>query len=183
MVGLGENMFLEIMAPDPDADPESVDPDLRDFIYDRLTDMEELTPFKWAVGTSNIDRTQMLLQRSRGRPSAIMPGSRKRNWGREQLWRWLYVESPESGVTPLVYQWDDEQKSPQDRAPNGCEFVGIEINSQNYKTLLVQMTTLQVEATLDGKDEDSLRFNLSCPNGDITFDHVTLPRTYKPRPE
>lgn len=179
IVNLGENMFLEIIAPDPEFDADTLDPDLREYIYDRLTGMEELAPLRWAVGTSNLERTLVFMQRSRGRPSEIMNGSRQRGWGREQAWRWVRLISPKSGVTPMVVQWADENKRPQDRAPGGCSLEAMHINTRNYKTLLGLSTTLQVETELEGSEDDSLRFELDCPNGEVVFDHYSLLKRHK----
>lgn len=79
----------------------------------------------------------------------------------------------------MVVQWADENKRPQDRAPEGCSLEAIDIKSRNYKTLRVLLTTLQVEANLESSDVDSFRFELDCPTGEVVFEHYSLLKTYQ----
>ena len=171
-------MFLEIIAPDPKADPEAIDPVLRDLFYDRLLTMKALTPMRWALGTSNLERTMMFMRRALNRPSEIRAGSRKRGWGREENWRWVAVTVPESRVTPIVVEWSDESKRPQDRAPQGCSVEIIHVNSRNYKPLLNLIATMQVDINLTGADMDSMAYELTCPKGQITMESGVLNRQW-----
>lgn len=174
IVGLGENMFLEIIAPDPKADPDLLNPELRELVYDRLQTLDSLTPFRWAIGTSNLERTTKFMRRASSRPSEVMAGSRDRGWGRDLAWTWVKVNVPDSHVTPFFVQWDDMTKRPQSRAPEGCTLDELHINSRNYKSLLNLVATMQVAVDLTGSEEDSLSFALDCPRENFVFEHLSL---------
>ena len=182
IVGLGDNTFLEIIAPDPKADPGIIDPDLKHLVYDRLGAMDELTPFRWAIGTSNLERTTSFMRRASNRPSPIMAGSRERGWGRMLDWQWARVIVPESMVTPFFIQWDDVEKQPQQRARGDCSLDALHVNSRNYKALLNLVVAMQVDIDLVGSDVDSLSFELDCPAGEVVFDHADLTIYYEPPP-
>jgi len=169
IVGLGENMFLEIIAPDPKADPDSLDPDLRDFIYDRLKSMNELTPFKWAVGTSNLERTSFFARRAGSRATDIMEGSRKRGWGRKEQWTWFSVRLPESSVMPIFVQWKNEEKRPQDRAPEGCSLEALHAYSRSFKSVHALAATMQVDIDVEGEEVESITLTMDCPAGEVVL--------------
>jgi hypothetical protein len=174
IVGLGENMFLEIIAPDPKVDSESIDQELKALVFDRLQTMDELTPFGWAVGTSNLERTTFFARRAGSRSSEIMTGSRKRGWGRKEEWTWVRVTSPESRVMPIFVQWADESKRPQERAPKGCTLEELRVYSRSFKSVHALAATMQVDADVEGADEDALGFEMECPNGEVNFEPTSL---------
>ena len=62
LISLGDHTYLEIIAPNPDADFENLDPALKAEFMEPLKQMTALTPFLWAVGSSDLARTVLLLQ-------------------------------------------------------------------------------------------------------------------------
>ncbi len=178
IVGLGEDMFLEIISPDPKADPEALDPELRTFVYDRIVRQEELTPFLWAVGTSNLERTSFFARRAGSRASDLMEGSRKRGWGRSQAWTWFRVIRPESRVMPIFIQWDNQKKRPQERAPQGCTLQAVHAETRNFKSLQALVATMQVDVDVAGAETESMTLTLDCPTGEVVLG--PLPLTFTP---
>lgn len=174
VIALGEEAFLEIVAPDPKADPEAIDEYFRPFMLDRIEKFETLTPFLWAIGTSNLKRTLRFVGRAGSRPSDIYQGERKRSWGRRTNWTWAHVYRPVSNATPIFVQWDSETKPPQDRAPGGCELTSFQITTRNFKPLHALIAVTQVDAEPTGAANDSLAFTLECEGEAIDFDPVPL---------
>lgn len=180
VIGLGGEAYLEIIAPDPKADPAAIDPELKPLILDRVAKFDSLTPFLWVIGTGNLERTLLFARRAGSRPSEIYQGMRKRSWGRRLDWTWARVWRPDSRVTPVFMQWGAETKPPQSRAPEGCELTGLKINSRNFKSLHTLIATTQVEAEVEGSEEDSLRFTLQCRGEEVVFEPVSLTGVWEP---
>lgn len=181
VIGLGGEAFLEIMAPDPKADPSAIDPELKALFLDRLATFESLTPFRWAVGSTNLEKTKWLARRAGSHTTDAADGSRQRGWGRTVDWTWMRVYRPESRVTPLFVQWSADTRPPQHRAPDGCTLDGLEIYSRNFKSIQALLTALQIDAEPIGSDNDSLKFMLECNGSEVVFEPVSLIET-KPVP-
>lgn len=174
VIGLGGNAFLEIVAPDPKANPDAIDPRFRGLFLDPLATFDTLTPFQWAIGTSNMELTLVLAGRVGNRPTDVFAGSRKRRWGRAMEWNWARVWRPLSHVAPIFVQWDEDTRPPQERAPAGCELTVLNINSRNYKSLQALLAALQVDSELAGAEQESLAFTLECDGKEIVFEAVPL---------
>jgi hypothetical protein len=174
IIGLGDNAFLEIIAPDPDADLSLVDPELKPLIRDRLANYDSLTPFGWAIGTSNLERTRKFASSASSRTTEVMQGSRKRGWGRVTKWQWSRIYRPESHVMPFFVQWSDPGKRPQDRAPSGCALAGLSLFSRTFKSLHTLIATMQVDADPEGADVESINFTLECERGEVVLEGLSL---------
>ena len=170
VIALGEDSFLEIMAPDPKADPAAIVAETRPVFLDRLAALEELTPFQWAIGTGNLDLSLRLARRAGNRPSNIMDGSRKLKWGRELDWNYGLVWRPVSAITPLFVQWKSDTKPPQTRARGNCQLTALKIQSRNYKAVHALIAATQVDAVPEGAEEDALTFTLSCGGKEVVFE-------------
>jgi hypothetical protein len=57
LLSIGEQSYLEIIAPDPGADTARLHPQLKALFTDPLADMATLTPYLWAVGSRDLDDT------------------------------------------------------------------------------------------------------------------------------
>ena len=176
VIGLGDKTYLEIVAPDPKADPEDIDPDLKTLILDRLQNFESLTPFQWVIGTSNMVRTEAIASRAGSRFSELREGNRKRGWGKGYQWSWARIDRPESLVTPLFIHRDEDGKRPQDRAPDGCSLSLLQLNSRTFKSLHTLVAAMQMDAETVAAEQESMSFSLDCPTGEVVFEAVALPR-------
>ena len=174
VIGLGDMAFLEIMAPDPEADSSAIDAELKPRFVDRLANFDDLTPFLWAIGTGNLEKTRWFARRAGSRTSDIRSGSRKRSWGRTVEWLWVGVDRPESRVMPLFVQWHADTQAPQERAPDGCELTRLEINTRNFKSVQTLLAAMQIDADPFGADDDSMRFTLECEGREVVFEPVSL---------
>lgn len=174
VIGLGEKGYLEIIAPDPKADPADIDADLKVRVLDRLAGMESLTPFQWVIGTSNMERTAAIARRAGSRFSAVREGTRKRGWGKGYEWSWARVDLPESAVTPQFISWNEDSKLPQDRAPDGCELTYLQLNSRTFKSLHTLLAAMQIEADAKGAEKESMSFSLECSRGEVVFEASEL---------
>lgn len=174
VIGLGERAFLEIMAPDPKADPARVDPQFKSMVLDRLEGFESLTPFSWAIGTSNFERSKALARRAGSYVSDIEPGTRKRGWGRRTDWTWAHVTRPHSNVMPIFVQWDQDTKPPQERAPEGCRLDQLRLHARVFKSVHTLLAAMQVDVEVEGTDQESIDLVLACPGGEVIIEGAAL---------
>lgn len=174
VIGLGENAFLEIMAPDPKADPALVEPGYKSMILDRLDTFDTLTPFLWAVGTSNLERTRWIARRAGSYPSEIESGTRERGWGRSTQWTWAHVTRPHTYVLPIFVQWNADTKPPQKRAPEGCRLVQLKLYARIFKSVHSLLAAMQVAVALEGAQTESIDVVLECPEGEVLIEGPAL---------
>lgn len=176
VIGLGARTFLEITAPDPRADPALIDPDVRPMILDRLEGFETLTPFSWAIGTSNFERSIALARRAGSYVSDIEPGTRKRGWGRRTDWAWAHVTRPHSYVMPRFIQWDQDTKPPNERAPEGCRLDQLKLHARLFKSVHTLLAAMQVDVEVEGTSQESIDLVLECAGGEVIIEGPALSR-------
>ncbi len=180
VIGLGDNTYLQVMGPDPKADLSTIDPELKTLVLDRIMEFSELTPFGWAIGTHNMDRTRHLLRRAGLRTSEVATGSRKKGWGRAMEWDWARITRPDSRVVPMIVQWPVDTKRPLDRAPSGCALRELRVFTRNYKSIHALISITLLDAEPEGAEEDAFRFTLECDGDEVVFDPVSLMGITKP---
>ncbi len=174
VIGLGERAFLEIMAPDPKAEPARVDPQSKSMFLDRLEGFESLTPFSWAIGTSNFERSKALARRAGSYVSDIEPATRKRGWGRRTDWTWAHVTRPHSNVMPIFVQWDQDTKPPQERAPEGCRLDQLRLHARVFKSVHTLLAAMQIGVEVDRTDQESIDLVLACAAGEVIIEGPAL---------
>lgn len=174
VIGLGENAFLEIMAPDPKADPALVDPEFKSKFLDRLEGFEALTPFLWAIGTSNLERSRWYARRAGTYTSDINSGARKRSWGRSTEWSWAHVTRPYTYVMPIFVQWNADAKPPQERAPEGCRLVQLTLYTRLFKTVHLLLAAMQLDVEPAAAETESIDVALECPEGEVLIEGPAL---------
>lgn len=177
IIGLGDDTFLELIAPDRKADPDRIDPATRSMILDRLDGFETLTPFLWTIGTANLELTRLYARRAGSYVSEIDSGTRERGWGRSTQWTWAHVTRPHSYVMPIFVQWDADTKPPQKRAPEGCRLTQLKLYSRIFKSVHTLLAATQVGVVAEGSQEESIDVTLECPAGEVVIEGPAL--TYR----
>ena len=180
VIALGPRTYLEIMAPDPEADMAQTDPDLRPLVLDTIRGFESLTPFMWVIGTENMALSRTLARRVSIHTQDPLRGERQKGWRRGYEWDWTWIYRPESRVTPWFVQWPEDARRPGDRAPGDCTLSELRAFSKNYKSVQGLIAATQVEAVPVGADEDALQFTLECNGEEIVFGPVELTETIQP---
>ncbi len=167
LIALGEHSYLEIIAPNPDADLSMLDPDLKAQFMDPLQGMDTLTPFLWAIGSSDLESTRRLLQAEGVHLSGPQPGSRKKPDGHSLEWIAAFVTGPSARGLPFFIQWKDPADSPPNDSPKGCVLNNFSLTGPDSAVLKKILDTLSLTAVVSAADEPSLQIVLDCPAGRV----------------
>jgi len=162
LLSLGEKVYLEIIAPDPEA---------KSLIeaYAFLKEMNAPTLFMWAARTDNMDDLLKRVREAGYKNSGISPGSRQRTDASVLKWRSLSVETGINSVVPFFIEWDKSSKHPSIDSPKGCSIESFEIEYPEPEKLKAVFTQLQIDVPLKQGIKASLQLKINSPKGTVLF--------------
>lgn len=169
LVSIGERSYLEIIAPDPAADPARLDPELSALFRDPLSEMQKLTPYLWVVGSSDLDHTVNLLSRQGIDLSSPAPGSRKKPDGRLVEWRASFVNPPAFAGAPFFIQWLDPSTAPATDSPAGCRLEHYSVTAPGIGMLQKVKQSLALDVELYTAAQPAIEIILNSPRGRISL--------------
>ena len=158
LASLGSPTYLEIIAPVSGPPPG----------MEALSNLNELTPVGWAIGTRDLDATKARLEAAGFTVSAPRPGSRVKPDGQRLEWRTAGVEIP-GGLTPFLIEWGAQTAHPSTTSPDGCTLESLEIHSPQAESLLKLVKELSLDAEARISDAEKMIFTLQCPRGRVKF--------------
>jgi Glyoxalase-like domain len=165
LLSLGENRYLEIIAPDP---KQPVSADARD-----LRTLDEPVIVGWAQHPGDIEAFAQRVKSEGFEVVGPKPGSRKRPDGRVLNWKTLALKDDAHGLFPFFIEWGAGSMHPSIDAPQGCTLDLFEAFTKEKD--LAQTRQLAGQLNLDLKITSSTGVNLRAiiagPKGrlDITF--------------
>jgi len=162
LLSLGEKVYLEIIAPDPEA---------KSLIeaYSFLKEMTTPTLFMWAARTDKMDDLLKRVQGAGYKNSGIIPGSRQRADASVLKWRSLLVETDITSVVPFFIEWDINSKHPAIDSPKGCTIDSFEIEYPETEKLKTVFTQLQIDVPLKKGTKASLHLKINSPKGTVSL--------------
>lgn len=169
LASLGRQTYLEIIAPDPLADPALLDPELKAQFMDPLRGMDSLTPYLWAVGSSDLAQTAALLTAKGIVLSNPEKGSRKKPNGEPLEWRASFVSRPAFPAAPFFIQWLDPSMAPAVDSPTGCLLERFSVTGPEQSLLETTIQTLALDAQTGHSPEPRIEVMLNCPRGRVTL--------------
>ena len=162
LISLGERVYLEIIAPDPDA--KSL---IEDYAF--LKEMTAPALFMWAAHTDNMDDLLKRIQQAGYKNSGISPGSRQRTDSSLLKWRSLSVHTDIKEVIPFFIEWDQSSKHPSIDSPKGCSIESFEIEYPEPEKLKKLFTQLQIDVPVKKGIIPSLRLKINSPKGIVSL--------------
>jgi len=169
LVSLGKQSYLEIIAPNPLADPALLDLKLKAQFMDPLRDMDSLTPYLWAVGSSDLDQTVAVLAAKGILLSNPEKGSRKKPNGEPLEWRASFISRPAFPAAPFFIQWLDPSMAPPVDSPTGCLLERFWVAGPEQSLLETTTQTLALDAQTGYSPEPRIEVMLNCPRGQVTL--------------
>ena len=158
LVSLGDNTYLEIMAPRDGADS----------IPDWVNDIGELYPIGWAISTKDINSTQNVLSLHNVRFSKASEGSRKTPNGNTLKWSSFGIQNNITRHLPFFLKWNESSIHPSISSPKGCSLKSLKLysNNESLKSFLKEM---DIPCEVIESNRDSIILTINSPKGEIVF--------------
>jgi hypothetical protein len=161
LISLGENHYLEILAPNPE-EPGNTE-------AGELSKLTALTPIGWAAHTDDLPALQQSL-RSRGvQTGEIRPGARNRPDGTRLAWKTLAFAPPSSPLLPFFIEWDRGSAHPSTTSPAGCRLTGLALQDPAPDTVRQPLRAAGLPVEVREGKESRIRISLACPKGNVEF--------------
>lgn len=162
LLSLGNRMYLEILAPDPDA-PQVTG------MLSGVKNLKQPWLFTWAAATSQIELTEERLRKAGFRTSGVKPGSRKRPDGIVLRWKSLKLPQFTDPAVPFFIEWDSDSRHPSEDSPAGCTLESFVIAHPKAAELRGIFDALGIQVEV--KEADHLQFaaGIRTPTGTMTL--------------
>jgi hypothetical protein len=163
LLSLGENRYLEIIAPDP-GQPASADS--RD-----LKTLEEPVLVGWAAHPGDIEAFAARLKQAGVAATGPNPGSRKRPDGRVLRWKTLALKDDAGGLLPFFIEWSTDSLHPSVDSPQGGSLLTFEAFTPKPDALWRRATELRLDLPITEAPGPSLHAVIAGPQGrlEVTF--------------
>jgi hypothetical protein len=162
LLSLGENRYLEIIAPDPQQ-PASAD--ARDL---RLL-CEEPAIVGWAAHRADLDAFASRLKQQGLDVEGPIPGSRKRPDGRLLTWKVMRLKGDSTQLLPFFIEWSAGSIHPSIDSPHGCELLRFEAFAPDADARAVssQWKALKLDLPLAEAKNSLLIATIAGPKGQL----------------
>lgn len=160
LLSLGDKVYLEIIAPDPEADTLVDD-------YQFLKEFKEPTLFYWAAHTEAINSLLMRINKLGLVNSGIKAGSRKKPDGTILEWESLSIDS--KNLMPFFIQWGKQSRHPSVDAPKGCHIHSFWLESETPEILVKEFAQLDIQMPVKFGQKELLHLKLNTPKGIVVL--------------
>jgi Glyoxalase-like domain len=162
LLSLGENQYLEIIAPNPE---EKL---IGDYAF--LKDLSAPLLFTWAAHTNNIEDVLTKVNSAGYKNYGISDGSRLTKDGKKLSWRALGVDvTPDDGLVPFFIEWGKDTVHPSITSPKGCKLHSLELYHPKSSEIEAILKKLGLPVNVEEADKPSMRLTIQCPKGTVTF--------------
>jgi len=159
LIGLGGQVYLEIIGPDPD---QPKPPRARRFGIDELKSPRLVT---WAAKGADLDRIVTDSRRQGVDLGQVQAGSRQRPDG--VMLAWKLTVSPaltEGGVVPFLIDWG-ATAHPASALPKGCTLVDLRAEHPTPERVQAMITALGLELPVKRGSAPALIATIATPRG------------------
>jgi catechol 2,3-dioxygenase-like lactoylglutathione lyase family enzyme len=137
LLSLGEQRYLEIIAPDPKQNVPPQIPGLRELTEPRLVG--------WAVHTDDIAAVAKRVTSAGIAIAEIRDGSRARPDGKTLRWKSFSLKDDRHGLLPFFIEWTRDSVHPSADAPAGCGLAHFSIGSPDPAELRRTLQALGID--------------------------------------
>jgi len=163
LMSLGDDVYLEIIAPDPDQpDP----PNGRPFDIDAMDEGRLITFAIHASEGESIEDVTAAMAACGEDPGPISAMSRVKPDGEEIHWSLTMVAGP--GLVPFVIEWGNTTH-PATVTPTGCTLVALSGTHPDPDHIRALHSALGIEVDVTAGDTVSFAATLDTPNGRVTL--------------
>ena len=161
ILAVGEGIYLEVIAPDPNQPPPSRP---RPFGLDSLVDPRLVA---WAAKAPDID-SRVERARSAGYdPGNVIKLGRELRDGGQLEWRLTFPEElGGDGLVPFLIDWGSTPH-PSITAPQGCSLLSLRSEHPQPELVTRQLRALEVDLNVARGPAGSLIVTLMTPKGEV----------------
>ena len=157
LVALDGEMYIEIMAPRPDAKN----------VPQHFLTLENLTPIDWAVRTRKAEQTKVKLKAIGFSTTESKDGSRAKPDG--TLLSWTTFRIQDQNEFPFFIEWGASTIHPSSTSPAGCTFQSFSIITPNDVAIGKLNKELQLGLTISKGPHQQLQLIIDTPKGKVIF--------------
>ncbi len=157
LVALDGEMYIEIMAPRPDAEN----------IPEHFLRLENLTPIDWAVRTRNTEQTKEKLKAAGFIATESKAGSRAKPDGTLLSWTTFGIEDHDE--FPFFIEWGASTVHPSSTSPTGCTFQSFHIITPDDEEMNKFNTALHLKLIVTKGPQQQLQLIIDTPKGKVTL--------------
>ena len=163
LLSLGEQRYLEIIAPDPGNTPLADE-------FRLLAAMTAPRLFTWAAHTDHLRSLDAELRAAGYATSGPLPGSRQRVDGTLLSWETLWIRHAVGLAAPFFIQWADMGQHPGQTTPGGCRLEAFTITHPQAADLNRLLEIAGMPRWAISGATPALRAELATPNGSVIID-------------
>jgi len=160
LLSLGEQRYLEIMAPDPAQQGALQIPGLRELKEPRIVG--------WAVHPADVMQLAARLREAGIAFKDPQPGSRQRPDGKLLHWKSLTLVDDHDGLLPFFIEWSADSLHPSADAPKGCRLERFGAVTPDPAGLSNLSAVLQIDLPISRGEKSGLQAIISGPLGRLS---------------
>jgi hypothetical protein len=161
LLSLGEQHYLEIIAPDPAQSGASATD------HYGLQKLNEPRLVNWAAHPGNLDQFASRLRAAHVDFDGPTPGSRERPDGRLLQWKTLNLHDDHDGLLPFFIEWSADTTHPSADAPSGCKIVNFSVSCPDDSKLQQIYALLELDVSVSHSEKPQLYARIAGPDGRV----------------
>lgn len=159
LLALGEQRYLEIMAPDPKQPAESEKRGLRQLTEPRI--------LGWASHFASAQTVAERLKQAGLAFTGPTPGSRKRPDGRVLSWKTIELKDDFSGLLPFFIEWSKDSRHPSADSPQGVRLTRFIAYTPKNEELVRLTDKIELDLPINKDAKPQLRATLVSKKGEF----------------
>ena len=166
LLGLGDDQYLELIAPNP----ADASPPLRPGPFDEQVDFTRfgsLTPIGWVVRVLDADAERDRLIERGLSPGPVHVGERARADGRVLRWKTFDPFGFRAAVLPFAISWGEDTPHPSASAPVGCTLGALRLERPDADVIRDMLTRAGWPVPVSSAPSERIEVLLRCPRGSV----------------
>jgi hypothetical protein len=167
MVSLSPEIYLEIIAPDPDQPSNA-------FTESLMSIRVAPALITWALATSDIQQLKAGFKTDKIESSEIVEGSRKREDRSILKWKMLYAHSTDiryfsPSAIPFFIEWENMDLHPARTSPQGCNLLSFTAHHSEANRYIRSLKRAGFNAPFVQSQEMNMELVINSPRGEVNF--------------
>lgn len=162
LLSLGEDVYLEIIAPDPEQQVAST-------FVENLRALPQPGLVTFAVGSGALGSAALRAEQAGLDVIGPQATQRRTPAGEMLVWELLYFTGHgHGGLMPFAIDWLTTP-SPALSAPAAGAFVSMEVHSPNAEQLAGEFAQLQIEVPVVASEQPGITATIAAPGGNVSL--------------